>query len=191
MPYAVVGVNGKPCQRRHTTTSSWLKSVVSLFPHLHTPSPLFFPSLISLMVLWTLSTMFTYLCFLSAPPTSISDSALFNYVFCRPAYLQHYLSPTYLCFMFVPLTSNSLSPTYLCFLSAPLTSNSVTAYLRMFSVGPAYLQHCLIPTYLCFFSSAPLTSSRVSASASLLDVDSLLPPCEWGGWREEEEGEGC
>ena len=175
MPHAVVGVNGKPCQWRHTTTSSWLKSVVSLFPHLHTPSPLFFPSLISLMVLWTLSTIFTYLCFLSAPPTSNTVSALLTYIFFPPR-----LPPA---------------------LSQP--------YLLMFSVGPAYLQHCLSPTYLCFFlrprlpptlsqsyllmffPSAPLTSSRVSASASSLDVDSLLPPCEWGGWREEEEGEGC
>ena len=31
----------------------------------------------------------------------------------------------------------------------------------MFSVGPAYFQHCLSPTYLCFLS-APLTSNAVS-----------------------------
>ena len=35
--------------------------IISLFPYHHTPPPNFSPSLISLMFLWTLSTMFTYL----------------------------------------------------------------------------------------------------------------------------------
>ena len=35
--------------------------IISLFPYHHTPPPPFSPSLISLMFLWTLSTMFTYL----------------------------------------------------------------------------------------------------------------------------------
>ena len=155
----------------------------------------------------------TYLCFLSAPYTSNTVSLLLTYVFflrprlpptlsqsyllmffVGPAYLQHCLSPTYLCFFLRPRLPPTLSRPYLLmfFPSAPLTSNTVSALLTyVFSFGPAYLQHCLSPTYLRFFPSAPLTSSRVSASVSSLDVDSLLPPCEWGGGREEEEGEGC
>ena len=140
MPHAVVGVNGKPCQWRHTTTSSWLKSVVSLFPHLHTPSPLFFPSLISLMVLWTLSTIFTYLCFLSAPPTSNTVSALLTYVFCQPR-IPPTLSQFYL-LMF------SVGPAYIqqchslltyVFCRPRLPPTLSQSYLLMFSVGPAYL----------------------------------------------------
>ena len=101
------------------------KRSLPLPPPPHTPSPLFFPSLISLMVLWTLAPcLLTYVfCRPRQPPTPSQPYLLIFFV--RPAYLQHCLSPTYLCFM-----------------SSPLTSNTVTVYLLMFSVGPAYLQHC-------------------------------------------------
>ena len=104
----------------------------------------------------------TYLYFMSAPLTSNTVSALLTYVFCRPR-IPPTLSQSYLLMFSVSpaYLQHCLSSTYLCFLSAPLTSNSVTAYLLMFSVGPAYLQHCLSPTYLCFLS-VPLTSNTVS-----------------------------
>ena len=162
MPHAVVGINGKPCQWRHTTTSSWLKSVVSLFPHLHTPSPLFFPSLISLMVLWTLSTIFTYLCFLSAPPTSNTVSALLTYILCPPR-LPPTLSQPYLLMFFpsAPLTSNTVSVLLTCvfFLRPRLPPTLSHPYLLMFfSFGPAYLQLSLS---LSLFAGCRLSSPAV------------------------------
>ena len=81
-----------------------------------------------------------------------------------PANLQHCLSPTYLCFLSAPLTSNSVSALLTYVLCPPRLPPTLSqSYLLMFfSFGPAYLQHCLSPTYLCFFPSAPLTSNTVS-----------------------------
>ena len=137
----------------------------------------------------------TYLYFMSAPLTSSTVSALLTYVFCRPrlpptlsqpyllmfsvgpAYLQHCLSPTYLCFLSAPHTSNTVSvlltyvfcrprlhptvsqPTYLCFLSAPFTSNTVSVLLT-YVFCRSRLPPTLSQSYLLmFFPSAPLTSS--------------------------------
>ena len=102
--------------------------------------------------------MFTYLCFLSAPPTSNTVSALLTYIL-RPPRLPPTLS----------------QPTYLCFLSPRLPPALSQSYLLMFSVGPAYLQHCLSPTYLCFLS-APHTSNTVSVLFIYVFCQPRIPP---------------
>ena len=93
-----------------------------------------------------------------------------------PANLQHCLSPTYLCFLSAPHTSNTVSVllTYV-FCRPRIPPTLSQSFLLMFSVSPAYLQHCLSSTYL-YFLSAPHTSNTVSVLLTYVFCQPRIPP---------------